>query len=144
MLRRPATERLNGWIAYTLSQNQRALGGGLIGPSDWDQRHILNAVVGYRVGAYTLGARGHYNSGRPVLVNGGQAETFVRLPAFYQLDLRSERRFLFDAFTLTAYLEVVNVTLTREVYQLNQDADGELRQQSLRVFLPSLGLRGEM
>jgi hypothetical protein len=144
MLRRPTTERLSGWISYTLSQNQRALGGGLIGPSDWDQRHILNAVVGYRVGAYTLGARGHYNSGRPVLVNGGQAETFVRLPAFYQLDLRSERRFLFNAFTLTTYFEVVNVTLTREVYQLSQDASGTITQQSLRVFLPSLGVRGEM
>jgi hypothetical protein len=144
MVRRPLTERLHGWIAYTLSQNQRALGGGVIGPSDWDQRHILNAVVGYRIAAYTLGARGHYNSGRPVLINGAQAETFVRLPAFYQLDLRAERRFLFNAFTLNAYVEIVNATLTREVYQVNQDADGGTTQQSLRVFLPSLGVRGEM
>jgi hypothetical protein len=144
MLRRPITERLHGWIAYTLSQNQRALGGGVIGPSDWDQRHILNAVVGYRIGAYTLGARGHYNSGRPALVYGAQAETFVRLPAFYQLDLRAERRFLFDVFTLNAYVEVVNATLTRQVYQLDQDASGAMTEQSLRVFLPSLGVRGEL
>jgi hypothetical protein len=148
MIRRPASERLYGWIAYTLSQSQRAMGGGVIGPSDWDQRHILNAVAGYRIAAYTLGLRAHYNSGRPVLINGAvtgaQAETFVRLPAFYQLDLRAERRFLFDAFTLAAYVEVVNTTLTREVYQLSRDQDGELREQSLRVFLPSLGLRGQM
>jgi hypothetical protein len=144
MVRRPSSHRLNGWIAYTLSQNQRALGGGVIGPSDWDQRHILNAVAAYRIGFYTLGARAHYNSGRPVLVNGAQAETFVRLPAFYQLDLRAERRFLFDAFALTAYAEIVNATVTREVYQLTQGSDGDIRQQSLQVFLPSLGLRGEM
>jgi len=91
-----------------------------------------------------LGARAHYNSGRPVLVYRAQAETFVRLPAFYQLDLRAERRFLFEAFTLTAYAEVVNATVTREVYQLTQDSNGDVTQQSLRVFLPSLGLRGEM
>jgi hypothetical protein len=151
MLRRPATERLHGWISYTLSQNERALGGGVIGPSDWDQRHILNAVASYRLRSYTLGARVHYNSGRPVLVNGAstvtsgaQPETFVRLPAFYQLDLRAERRFLFDAFTLTAYVEIVNATVTREVYGLKQDSDGEITQRSLRVFLPSLGVRGEM
>jgi hypothetical protein len=144
LVRRPMTERLYGWISYTLSQNQRSLGGGVIGPSDWDQRHILNAVVGYRIAAYTLGARGHFNTGRPVLVNGAQAETFVRLPAFYQLDLRAERRFLFNAFTLSAYLEIVNATLTREVYQINQDPGGAVTEQSLRVFLPSLGVRGEM
>ena len=125
MIRRPASERLHGWISYTLSQSQRAL-GGVIGPSDWDQRHILNAVLGYRLGPYTLGVRGHLNTGRPVLVNGGQAETFVRLPSFYQLDLRAERRILFDAFTLNVYFELVNATLSREVYQIDQQPTGEL------------------
>jgi hypothetical protein len=149
MIRRPQTERLHGWLAYTLSQNQRALGGGVIGPSDWDQRHVLNAVLGYRIGAYVVGARGHFNTGRPVLVNAGsasagQTETFVRLPAFYQLDLRAERRFLFDAFTLTLYLEIVNATLTRQVYHLVESPDGTLSQRSLRIVLPSLGIRGEI
>jgi hypothetical protein len=143
MIRRPASERLHGWISYTLSQNQRAL-GGVIGPSDWDQRHILNAVLGYRLGPYTLGARGHLNTGRPVLVNGSQAETFVRLPTFYQLDLRAERRILFDAFTLNVYIELVNATLSREVYQLDQQPTGELSERSLRIVLPSLGVRGEL
>jgi len=144
MIRRSLTHRLHGWIAYTLSQNERSLGGGVIGPSDWDQRHILNAIVGYRLGAYELGARWHLNTGRPVLVNNGQEETFVRLPLFYQLDLRAERRFLFDAFTLTAYAEIVNTTRTREVYQVTRESDGSMSQQSLRVFLPSLGVRVEM
>jgi hypothetical protein len=145
MIRRPASERLHGWLAYTLSQSQRAMGAGVIGPSDWDQRHILNAVLAYRLGAYTLGARGHLNTGRPVLVQGGQAESFVRLPAFYQLDLRAERRFLFNAFTLDLYAEVVNATYTREVYGLHQDpTTGALSQQDLRVVLPSLGIRCDL
>jgi hypothetical protein len=117
----------------------------VIGPSDWDQRHILNAVVGYRVGSYTLGARGHLNSGRPVLVDGTRAEAFVRLPAFYQLDLRAERRFLFNSFTLNLYAEVVNATATRQVYGVQQDRlSGTLSQQSMRLVLPSLGIRGEL
>ena len=96
IIRRPVTERLYGWVAYTLSQNQRALGPGVIGPSDWDQRHILNTVVGYRIGAYAVGFRGHLHTGRPVLVERVQSEAFMRLPAFYQLELRVDRRILLD------------------------------------------------
>lgn len=143
MIRRPASERLHGWLSYTLSQNQRAL-GGFIGPSDWDQRHILNLVLGYRLGRYTLGARGHLNTGRPVLVTGGQAESFVRLPTFYQLDLRAERSILFDSFTLHIYLELVNATWSREVYGMDQQPASEPVQQSIRLVLPSLGIRGEL
>jgi hypothetical protein len=149
MIRRPFTERLYGWLAYTLSTSQRALEGGVIGPSDWDQRHILNAVLGYRHGFYTFGARGHLNTGRPVLVRGAQAESFVRLPVFYQLDLRAERRILFDAFTLSLYLEVVNATATREVIELDNQATlqqptGVAPERSYRIVLPSLGVRGEL
>jgi hypothetical protein len=143
MIRRPVSERLHGWISYTLSQSQRAL-GGVVGPSDWDQRHILNAVLGYRLGRYELGARGHLNTGRPVLVNGGESETFVRLPTFYQLDLRAERRLLFEAFTLNVYVELVNATLSREVYELDQHPTGEPSQRSLRIVLPAIGIRGEL
>jgi hypothetical protein len=145
MIRRPARERLSGWLSYTLSQSQRAFGGGLIAPSDWDQRHILNMVVGYRLGRFTLGARVHYQSGRPVLVSGQQADAFVRLPAFYQVDLRVERRILFDSFTLDVYAEVVNATANRMVYRLTRDpATGAMDEYSLRIFLPSIGVRGEL
>jgi hypothetical protein len=104
----------------------------------------LNAVFGYRLGFYTLGARGHLNTGRPVLVSGSQAETFVRLPTFYQLDLRAERRILFESFTLNVYFELVNATRSREVYQLDQQPTGALFERSLRIVLPSLGVRGEL
>jgi hypothetical protein len=144
LLRRPMTELLHGWISYTLSQNQRALGSGVIGPSDWDQRHILNAVLGYRLGQYELGVRGHLNTGRPVLIQGSQAETFVRLPTFYQVDLRAERSFLFNSFTLRVYLEVVNATLTRQTFSLTQTQDGQVEANTARLFLPSLGVRGQL
>ena len=145
LLRRPARERLHGWLSYTLSKSERALGGGVIGPSDWDQRHILNLVAGYRISRFTLGGRVHYHSGQPVLVNGTEAEAFVRMPGFWQLDLRVERRFLFDAFTLDVYVEAVNTTMSRMVYGLKQDEfTGETSQYSLRLFLPSLGVRGRL
>jgi len=143
LLRRPASERLHGWLAYTLSQNQRALGGGVIGPSDWDQRHILNLVLGYRIGRNTIGGRAHLSTGRPVLIKGREADGFVRLPTYYQIDLRAERRFLFDRFAMDVYLEVVNCSLSRQVFNLRQDASGQLHETSYRIVLPSLGVHGE-
>ncbi len=145
MIRRPQTERVHGWISYTLARSERALGGGVLGPSDWDQRHILNAVLGYRVGSYTLGGRMHVNTGRPVLVRNDWDERFQRLPTFYQLDLRVERRMVFDAFTVDVYLEIVNATGTRTVLGLDQDpVTGQTTENSYRIVLPSLGIRAEL
>ena len=145
LIRRPQTERLYGWISYTLSKSERALGGGVAGPSDWDQRHILNAVLGYRIGSYTLGSRVHINTGRPVLVRNDEDERFQRVPTFYQLDLRVERRMTFDAFTLDVYLEIVNTTATRTVLGLEQNPfSGQITEESYRIVLPSLGIRGEL
>ena len=143
LIRRPASERLHGWLAYTISQNQRALGGGVIGPSDWDQRHILNLVLGYRLGRNTFGGRAHLNTGRPVLIKGSDAETFVRLPTYYQIDLRAEHRFLFNRFVLDVYLEMVNCTLNRQIFDMGQYASGQIYQDSQRIVLPSLGVHGE-
>jgi hypothetical protein len=145
MIRRPGRERLHGWLSYTLSKSERALGGGVAGPSDWDQRHILNMVLGYRFGSNTVGTRLHVNTGRPVLLRDDQAERFVRLPTFYQLDLRAERRMVFDSFTLDVYLEIVNATLRRTVLGLDRDPlTNQISQTSYRIVLPSIGIRGEI
>jgi hypothetical protein len=144
LVRRPPTERLHGWLSYTLSSNQRALGGGVIGPSDWDQRHVVNLVLGYRWRNYTFGGRAHYNTGRPVLVSDAAGETFVRLPAFYQVDLRCDRRFLFDKFSLDGYVELVNASLSRQVIGLVQQTPGmPPTQDGFRIVLPSIGVHGE-
>ncbi len=155
LLRRPDSERLHGWLAYTLSHSQRQV-DGVWGDSDWDQRHIMNLLASYRLGrGYSIGGRVHYNSGRPfpVAIQGNAAQIeYRRLPAFYQLDVRADKRMVFDRFTLTAYVEIGNTTLTREVTSLSttfhQDGtpvlDGSVQQLGYRILLPSLGLRGEI
>ena len=144
LIRRAPTERLHGWLSYTLSWNERALGGGVIGPSDWDQRHVVNLVLGYRWKSYTFGGRAHFNTGRPVLVSDAAGETFQRVPPFYQIDLRCDRRFLFDKFALDGYVELVNATLSRQVVGLVQPSPGVApTEDSFRIVLPSIGVHGE-
>jgi hypothetical protein len=144
LLRRPARERLHGWLSYTLSKALRSFEGGVVSPADWDQRHVVNLVVGYRWRRYTLGGRFHLHTGRQVRIGGTSPVEFGRLPAFYQLDFRLDRRFLFDSATVDLYIELVNSTLTTQVIDLYRDGgSGPIREDGYRLVLPSLGVRVE-
>jgi hypothetical protein len=147
MLRRPQTHRFYGWLSYTLSWAER-----LVGPSearawsDWDQRHVLNLVGGFRFrGGYSFGARFHMNSGRPYPVfdddNPGPPD-YIRLPTFYQLDLRGDRRFVFDKYTLDIYIETVNTTLSRNVFDVKREY-GFVQEKAYRIVLPSVGVHAQ-
>ncbi len=146
LVRRPLSNRLYGWLSYTLSNNLRSFGGGAYGPSDWDQRHVFNLVVGYRWGRTTLGGRAHVNSGRPYLLYDGSSAvpqlSVQRLPAFYQIDLRVDHQIIHDRYQLDFYAELVNATLTPQVYGLDQTGS-QITQKSFRLVLPSIGLRAE-
>ena len=139
MARRALTNQLYGWISYTLSNSQRAYGGGAVGPSDWDQRHVLNMVAGYRIGHNTLGARFHLNTGRPIILN----DTVKRLPTFYQLDLRADHSIYYNKLTVNLYAELVNATATDDVYSYTEPGNKVIQQSSYRIVLPSLGVRIE-
>jgi hypothetical protein len=147
MLRRSQSRSFFGWIAYTLSWSQR-----LVGPSrarawsDWDQRHVLNLVTGIRFRrGYSLGSRFHVNTGRPYPVfdddNPGPPD-YIRLPVFYQLDLRADKRFVFEKYVLDVYLEAVNTTLTRQVFDVKR-AMGRVEEKAYKIVLPSVGVHAE-
>ncbi len=146
LIRRPMKHRLYGWLAYTLSRSLRVV-DGIVVPSDWDQRHIVNLVVGYRWPRnYSTSFRFHYNSGRPYpLYNKGSAnvEGYINLPGFPQLDLRADKRFIFDTFVLDAYLELVNSTLSREVFDVKRESTGTITENYYRLVLPSAGVHVE-
>ena len=145
-LRRPMKHRLYGWVAYTLSRSLRLV-DGIVVPSDWDQRHILNLVVGYRWPRnFSTSARFHYNSGRPYPLYSNrtfEVEEYIRMPPFPQLDLRGDKRFIFDKFIMDVYLELVNSTLSREVYDVKRQDSGALSESYYRLVLPSAGVHIE-
>lgn len=146
MLRRPMKHKLYGWLAYTLSKSLRRV-DGIVVPSDWDQRHILNLVVGYRLPKnYSASVRFHYNSGRPYPLFDQHTQTVVgytSLSDFPQLDLRADKRFIFDSFILDAYVELVNATLSREEYDVKLNDYGNLSESAYRLVLPSIGVHAE-
>ena len=146
MIRRPMKHKLYGWLAYTLSRSLRVV-DGIVVPSDWDQRHILNLVVGYRwPRSYSTSVRFHYNSGRPYPLYSNktfEVENYIQLPGFPQLDLRVDKRFIFDKFVMEAYVELVNATLSREVFDVKQQPSGAVYENYYRLVLPSAGVHVE-
>ena len=145
LLKRDFTHRLNGWISYTLSRSDRLIGDyGPVVPSDWDQRHILSVLGNYRLPRnWTLGARFHYNTGRPYPVPDRTVRTieYFRLSPFLQLDVRVEKRFVFANYLLDAYIELDNATLTEQPEAILRQADGSLKRTGFRIILPSVGIR---
>jgi hypothetical protein len=143
MIRRPMKHRLYGWLAYTLSRSLRLV-DGIVVPSDWDQRHIVNLVVGYRWPRdYSTSVRFHYNSGRPYPLYSertSDVEGYIHLPAFPQLDLRGDKRFIFDTFVMSAYIELVNTTLSQEVFDVKRQQSGAIKENAYRLVLPSIGV----
>ena len=147
MLKLDPRRRVYGWIAYTLSRSTRDFRVGGSVPSPWDQTHLLNLVLGYKIGhKWRLGGRLHYNSGRPyTAISPGQTvgEALAenrnnrRLPGFFQLDARFERIFVRDKWRLHMYLDVTNATLSREIFAcggsgglVNFGGGGELAEDS--------------
>lgn len=124
--------RTFGWIAYTLSRSTRDFPVGGSAPSDWDQRHILNVVLGYKISQkWYFSGRMHYHTGRPWTAPVGsqtQVEALrdnrnnARLPPFFQLDLRIERIWRWPDWQLHALLDVTNSTYSKEVFLCTPDS----------------------
>ncbi|WP_237078959.1 TonB family protein [Myxococcus xanthus] len=135
-------------------------------PFAFDQTHILNLVLSYKfANNITLGGVLHFNTGRPEYgtlgtqthrpgedASGRPAWVKVdrdrvdRLPAFLRFDVRLSKSWVYDTFSLEAYLDMLNVTLRRETlgfeyeggngFALRKDAVG------LPIALPILGVKG--
>jgi hypothetical protein len=142
-LSRPFSERVGGFVAYTLSRSERTY-EGVRGPASFDRPHVLSAAVGYDMGrGFRGGLRGVAFSGTPVLVAYADvASSPPRGPGFVRLDVRFEKRWALDeqgAF-LAVVAEVQNATLSEEVLRRSCNAFTCKDERIGPVTLPSLGL----
>jgi hypothetical protein len=160
LLRHQLTKNFFGWVAYTLSRTERDYKGGTTwGLGQFDQPHNLIVVGSYKLPFdFIFGAKLRFTSGpldTPTVgaiwdANGNYyfpllgAQYSRRLPDFFQLDLRLDKRFVFKDWMLSVYLDVQNVTNRKNVEELinNYDYTKEAYLQGLPI-LPVLGLKAE-
>ncbi len=154
-------ERFTGWLAYSLSRSERRDHEGAWRLFDEDQTHSLTAAGSYEFGdsGFKVGARFRLVSGNPSTEitgsvfdasNGTYQPIYgpinrERRPMFHQLDVRGEKKWSFESWSLTAYLEILNVYNAQheEGTRYSYDYREEESVPGLPIF-PNLGLRGEL
>jgi hypothetical protein len=128
LLVKHSTPRWFMLLAYTLAWSQRiddpALRRGWR-PFELDQRHNLNAAVSTMLGKWRLGTRVQLVSGNPYspsIVIGEPTDLFPtqdpfagRLPWFFHLDVRADRRWQREWGEINLYLDIQNITNRRNV-----------------------------
>lgn len=161
MARHKLSRNWFGWLAYTLQRAERRdLPGGEWRLFDWDQTHILTAVASYKLpNHWEIGARFRLASGNtytPVATAVWNEATdgyedvrsakvgSARLPAFHQLDVRVDKRWVYDRWMLSVYLDLQNVYNRQNPEGLLYSHDyTRVEYQSGLPILPSLGAKIE-
>jgi hypothetical protein len=137
-VRRRLTQRIGGYLSYTLSRSSRELGGYSF-PSAFDRTHVGSTALAYDLGrAWRAGMRFVFYTGIPKttpsrgLITPPPSEHPARDPSFYRLDVRLEKRWrLGERAWISFVFEVLNSTLQKETFGDNQVGP---------VTIPSIGL----
>ncbi len=121
-------DRLNVILSYTFVRSEFEDITGKLIPSAWDNRHILNLTASAEFGKnWNLGARWRFVGGAPYtpydlerssLISAWDARgqgyfdfnryNTLRLADFQQLDLRVDKEWFFDKWSLNLYFDVQN------------------------------------
>jgi outer membrane receptor protein involved in Fe transport len=154
------TNNFTGWLAYTLSRAERrdsgAAGNRLF---DFDQPHILTLVASYLLPRnWQVGGRFRLVSGNPNTpvvgaVNNASADRYdptygavntARNGTFHQLDLRVDKKWVYQNWMFNLYLDIQNVynRANPEGVSYNYNFRQAKPQQGLPI-LPIIGIRAE-
>ncbi len=155
--RRSLTEKLGGYLAYTLSRSERFANGAHVVAS-FDRTHVLHAALAYDLGKrWRAGGRFTYYTGAPPEVETGfesvggaaQADALAqaeaqehRAPDFYRLDVRLEKKWLIGTkgAWVSFVFELLNATLHKEVFTYTCSPRGCRGEEFGPVTIPSIGV----
>ena len=155
LVRKRFGEWVHGWLTYTISRSERRVGDDRWELFLFDQTHVLNLAWTFLLpDDWSIGARFRLTSGNTTdrvvgAVYDADKDSYdpiyhgkERLPLFHQLDLRVDKRFLFETWILEIYLDIQNVYYARnaEFYRYKYDYSERDVIEGLPI-LPTLGFR---
>lgn len=132
-----------GWISYSYSHSTRLDEADQAwGLYQYDQPNILNLVGSYAPSErWTLGGKFRYTSGNLVLPGDATLyEESDRLPAYVRLDLRVDRSWKFQTWTLKVYGEILNVFNRVNPAETFTNNDGDTQTVDDLPRIPDLGI----
>lgn len=156
LLRQELWSGFFGWVSYAITKSERRYQGDEAWrPFDFDQPHVLSIVASQEIGRWTLGARFRYASGNPRTPVIGStydarsdrydpafgAQSSIRVPAFWQIDVRVERAFsLGETARLLLFADIQNVTNRANSEEIVYSAS--FRERSTIKGLPTIAVLG--
>ena len=154
---------LFGQLSYTLMRSERK--DAPLTDQDWrvfdsDQTHIFTLALSYRLPRnWEIGAAMRIVSGNPYTpvtgsIYNADRDTYlpiygrnngVRNPLYHRLDLRVEKKWKFEAWTLALFLDIRNTynRQNQEGLSYNYDFTQSVPVTGLPI-IPALGIRGEL
>ena len=149
-----------GWLAYTLSRSERRDSGNTdYRLFDFDQTHILTVLGTYSFPRnWQVGGRFRFVTGNPTTPIVGQVFNASRdeydpvygkvntgrIEAFHQLDIRVDKKWVYQSWMLDVYLDIQNIynRANPEGQSYNYNFTKTQVQQGLPI-LPILGMRAD-
>jgi hypothetical protein len=140
-VRRKLTERLGGFLSYTLSRSTRTYQNQLF-LTAFDRTHVLNAAVAYDLGRnWRAGTRVVFYTGPPKVPE--PTDPGTRLAPFFRVDLRLEKRWQLGRKTWISFVaEWLNATLSKEEVGTSCTLQGCQATLVGPITIPSLGVEG--
>lgn len=146
-------------VVYTLSRSTRWSPSQSESVYGFDQTHLFGMIGSVELGhQWKLSSRLRYSTGNPKTpIVGGifDADNDVYMPVrgsfyserldpFYQLDFRVDKKWIYNTWILSLYLDIQNVTSRKNPEQFNYSYDYSQKEVvSGLPILPTLGIKGE-
>jgi outer membrane receptor protein involved in Fe transport len=156
LLRQELLRGFFGWLTYCYSRSERrdhpGQGYRLF---DQDQTHVFGLLASYDLGkGFEVGGRFRYATGMPRTPVVGDylnsrsgyyepmfgAHNSIRIPAFYQLDVRAEKGFVMQRMKLSVFIDAQNITNRKNPEEIVYSQD--YTQKSYISGLPILAVGG--
>jgi outer membrane receptor for ferrienterochelin and colicin len=141
-------EGFYGILAYTFVRSEFTGANNVWAPSSWDSRHLVSLTGGKKFkNNWEVGGRFQFSGGLPytpdnvassMLISNwdkfGVAQTdwsklnSTRIKAFHQLDIRVDKKWFFEKWSLDVFLDIQNiynkVTLLKPILDVKRDSQG--------------------
>jgi len=139
---------LYGIASLTYSQSKYKALDGINRTGSYDQNWIANLSAGYKFGSlWEASMKFRYASGKPYTpfnFDGTQSifnYNTLRFDAQHSLDIRVERRWLFESLTLITYVDIQNVYNNRNRTSIRWDSRTNSISDNTPIgILPSIGV----
>ncbi len=141
-----------GSLSFSYSDVKYRALDGIERRSDWDNRFVFNINAGYKPGKmWELSAKFRLAGGRPYTpinpadgsINYDQYNS-EKFPVYHRLDVRAEKKWMFNAWALTTYIDIQNIYNKENLFEYRWDPfERKVIENRNLGILPTIGISAE-